>query len=1354
MSESSAPRSRRGMPDLSKLYDSIETSTTPDPLKGLAPQPESAQSGEADGAQFAAQIHLPPELQTYLPPDLWRKLSAETPRAGIYMNAQERLQSLLYTIATYLPGDLVQEKMERPVPGLVSGRMLRGCLLFSDVSGFTALSERLATLGPQGAEHLTGFINDYFTSMIDIISWSNGTLVKFAGDATLIFFPEQENGAHVLWAARAGLRMLRAMSAFANIPTPLGALSLAMKLGLASGSFLAASIGSAKRMEYGLIGQAVSETLQAEGNASAGQIALNENAAQVLKNQFGLAPAKQAGFYLLKTEDVGDLDTFEIRPGARRARRSMGWDAEIPEIAREIEKTVSQIQALTPYLASELVDRIVTHANQRQVQSEYRPTAVLFCNFVGPEELLALWGEAGIQRVTGLLSAYFEDMNEAITQYGGIVSRIDPYARGTKLLALFGAPVAHEDDPQRAVSAAFAMNNAVQALNRRWAQKFARHLPPDYAKPLIEHRIGITLGETFAGQAGSSTRREYTVMGDDVNLAARLMSAANFGQILISERVLERIDALFVTRKLAPISVKGKKKPIPIAQVDGPREDTLLTRIAARPLIIGRRRESDLAWKVFENALQPKCGVLMLEGPAGIGKSHLADALLQRAHTEGWHVQPLQCRSYLAEEPYAAWTRLIRSLAGITPIDHALIQREKFDALTQKLALSAEHSATLASLLGLADVRAAAENTAQPAEQDLDLFNLVRNKKASRRASSLDVFEQLDGFESKASAKIPTQDRESRQRARALAALFRPFCASAALVIFFEDAQWMDAASLALLPDITEQLADQPLIFLLARRTQTDAPSLGTVIELDPFTRTETAEMVAAILTSGLADIIHEQSSGSPLFADEITRWLKNAYNIDESGVQNVLQSSDMLQKMALSRLENLPEGLREIVRLGSVIGMEFRRSEIQALLEPARDSVTLSQSLQQLVKLRYLKLLESSVDARYAFAQVIFRDIIYASLPFERRRDLHARLAQHLMSAMPNQRRKLRDKIAAFLEESTESPLENAQRLSYHFEMSEQWQSAALQLLDAAGLPSPKEPALNESIYAQAVSLLEKYPADAFPPEAATVKTRALLALGDCAAYQSELASAVTAYEQAFALPREHQTDEQRAALAIRLALTLPSQGKAARAETFLAEEAGRAPQALAWKLHAARAWLAWRTRSTDAAALWAQVIQPESISRAERPIAALLRELGQDWLGAAQMYQDAGLAVGVGLMHIRNADALCRAAEFSQAEAHYQTATEIWQTSHSNCGMALTFYRRAEMAWKDGRHEQKTLSLLQEALNELEKSPPGLQAEPRIIIQKALAGLKGSQSAEWGEWQWQPFDDLFRIQLFLPIL
>jgi len=623
MVDPSAPRPRRSLPDLSKLYDSIEPAKiTPPPDQGrpgLVLSPAPVGSVETSPPPEREILRLSPELQTYLPPDLWRKLSSDTPRSGVFINALERLNSLLYTISTYIPGDLVQEKINHPVPGLVSGKMLQGCLLFSDVSGFTALSERLAGLGPQGAEHLTKFINQYFTTMIDIVSWSNGTLLKFAGDATLVYFPEQENGAHLQWAARAGLRMLRAMQDFANLPTPLGPVTLSMKLGLSAGPFLAASIGSPKRMEYALIGQTVAQTLQAEGCASPGQLVANQAAAELLRLSYELNEAKP-GFYLLKLNEAKDsaLGEFEIRPEKRRARSVVQWGASPEEIAAQLETVLHQVQALTPYLASELVDRIIAHASQRQVQSEYRPTTVMFCNFTGPENLLSSWGATGAQRVTGLLSAYFSDMNEVITRFGGIVSRIDPYSQGTKLLALFGAPVAHEDDPQRAVSAALAMNSALQALNRRWSQKLARHLPPG-SQTLIEHRIGITLGETFAGQAGSSTRREYTVMGDEVNLAARLMSAAKPGQILISEPVLERAGAYYVTRKVPPVRVKGKKKPIPIWQVDGPREDTLLNRIQDRAALIGRATEFKRGWQILQRAREGAGCLLTLSGPAGIG---------------------------------------------------------------------------------------------------------------------------------------------------------------------------------------------------------------------------------------------------------------------------------------------------------------------------------------------------------------------------------------------------------------------------------------------------------------------------------------------------------------------------------------------------------------------------------------------------------------------------------------------------------------------------------------------------------------------------------------------------------------
>ena len=146
-----------------------------------------------------------------------------------------------------------------------------------------------------------------------------------------------------------------------------------------------------------------------------------------------------------------------------------------------MEVALRQIQALTPYLAPELVARVVGHAQQRQVESENRPATVLFVNFTGLEPLLAAWGEPGVRRVTGLLNDYFRAMQQAIAGRGGVVSRIDPYSQGSKMLVLFGAPVAHEDDPLRAVSAALAMNDELARLNERWQRQLASVRPPGTA---------------------------------------------------------------------------------------------------------------------------------------------------------------------------------------------------------------------------------------------------------------------------------------------------------------------------------------------------------------------------------------------------------------------------------------------------------------------------------------------------------------------------------------------------------------------------------------------------------------------------------------------------------------------------------------------------------------------------------------------------------------------------------------------------------------------------------------------------------------------------------------------------------
>lgn len=1357
-----SPRPRRTLSSLSNLFDSLEEPKL-DSLRDLAgPDVFSVSDTKPLITKIPFRpdgnaLRLSPELQAYLPPDLWRKLTSDAPRSGIYINALERLNSLLYTISTYLPADLVQEKLSRPVPGLVDGKMLRGCLLFSDVSGFTALSERLAALGPQGAEHLTGFINQYFTTMIDIIAWSNGTLLKFAGDATLIYFPHQENGDHARWAARAGLRMLRAMGEFSNIPTPLGSVSLSMKLGLAAGDFLAASIGSPKRMEYALVGETVSQTLQAEGNSASGLLVMNQAAAGLLRTEYELTEVKP-GFFRLTPGADSDLDSFEIRPEKRRARSTMPWDASLEELNAELDNALGKIQALAPYLASELLDRIISHASQRQVQSEYRPTVVMFCNFSGPETLLSQWGDAGAQRVTGLLSAYFSDMHEAISRFGGIVSRIDPYSKGAKLLALFGAPVAHEDDPQRAVSAALAMNTALQALNRRWAQKLSRHLPPGFADSLIQHRIGITLGETFAGQAGSSTRREYTVMGDEVNLAARLMSAAEPGQILVSEPVLERVNAYYVTRKLPPVRVKGKKKPIPIFQIDGPREDTLLSRIQLRGLFVGRTDELGKAWQALESARQGQGGLLYLAGPAGIGKSHLADTLIRQAVIGGWRMEAFSCRSYQVDEPNACWAGLVRSLAGMTPLDHPLIQAEKLERLGAELGLTPAHQAALTDLLDLRQAQLSAGAQDGPAEGD-DLFNMVKQGRASRKASRLDIFDQLGGVRAASSRDTaPVPDRQTAGKQSALAALITALSNSAPVLIFFEDVHWMDDASRQSLLALGKSLVSRPVLFLLAGRPHEGLPETVPSIQLKPFSREETSAMAAAILTEGLTDIIHEQSNGSPLFVEEISRWIKRTHSIDQAGLKSVLQSSDILQKLVLSTLESLPETQREVARLASVIGVEFRRSDVEALLQESLDPVSLTGYLRNLAQSRLIELNEAGIDPRYTFEQTIFREILYTSLPFERRRELHAVMAEHLKNR--STRLQLRDKIGAFLDEASDSkPQRTAEMLAYHYEMSAQWLDAAQQMNTAAELLPPEQGG-SEPAFGRALAMLEQIPPEAAAdPAVGLQKARAQLGLAGLSLLHGDLPAAAVASEAALsAAPLTSLPHELSTRLMAVVALSWPSQGKTLQAEKQLEGFSESHPETEnAWKLRALQAlqaWLAWRAgRDTLSLAASAHESLPKTEGDSQVRVRALLEDLSAQWAQAIPRYESLGLADCAALACIRLGDLSLQAGDSAVAGEQYAHAHETWQKAASAPGRALVAYRRAELAWLGQNDARLALSLLEEALEWLAKSAPVLQTGPRVVVQNALARIKKRQPGAWGTWHWQPFEDLAYVGLLLPV-
>jgi tetratricopeptide (TPR) repeat protein len=897
------------------------------------------------------------------------------------------------------------------------------------------------------------------------------------------------------------------------------------------------------------------------------------------------------------------------------------------------------------------------------------------------------------------------------------------------------------------------MNNALLALNRRWSRKLARHLPPGSQKNLIEHRIGITLGDTFAGQAGSPTRREYTVMGDEVNLAARLMSAARPRQILISKRVLEATDAYFVTRALPPVRVKGKKNQIPIFQVDGPREDTLLNRIHNRTPLIGRISELASGWQIIQHARAGTDCILNITGEPGIGKSHLADMLLKQALDDGWQMYAFQCRSYLVGREYSCWAGLLRSIAGITSIDHPLIQIEKLERLATQFNLSAIHSEALTDMLELHQARFTG-NKEEESRGSEDFDSLVKQKKVSRRSSGLDFLDQLvENAQVSAGKTSQTSEKEKKQRGEALAAILSGLCAQKPLAIFFEDAQWMDETSRNFLKILSRELTSQPIVFLLARRSQEiDTEEIGETIQLAPFTKTETRSMIAEILTAGLVDIIHEQSNGSPLFVEEISRWIKQTHNIDEKKLKDVLQSSDILQKLVLSRLESLPEGQREVARLASVVGVEFRHSEVEALLQDAIDERTLHEYLNDLKEARLITLSEAVIDSRYTFTQPIFREILYTSLPFERRRELHGLMAELLLQ-LPSRRRQLRDKIATFLEDGASIiTVSETERLVYHYEMSEQWLSAAKQLILMAEAMSPSRHDENETLFNRALNLLEHYPVEKIDNAVRLQKTLAYVGLGNIAMQHGDLAASAAAFEAAVATSPTDDTSDLTAAVVAKLALVLPSQGKIESAEKQLNKIIEQRSMSDDWKLRGVSAWLAWRARRNPSAQIEAcRACLPERDTSDSLRVRALMNDLSGNWALAAEAYQTLGESNAAALAWVQLGDQFLRQGNPIEAGKQYDLAAGVWQDLDF-CGMALVHYRRADMAWQQ-RDNKKALTLLEEALSSLEKSTPALQVEPRASIEKALTQVNKKQYGGWVYWQWQPFSDLVHIRLCFPL-
>jgi class 3 adenylate cyclase len=1400
------PRTRRKSFDLLNDLSSPGTPAPPTPpasddLDSLLPARRSrpaapTRTGSALDALVAEQkaddaanaLQVPAELRPYLPDDLWRRLHVAQPPRGVLINALERVRSVQYLLSTFLPRTLVQEKMRQPFPGRVKGQTQSGTLLFSDVSGFTALSEKLAGLGPEGAELLTARMNAYFAVMLDILAEADGVLLKFAGDALLAHFPADEadtQARHAGRALRAAQRMLQAMRGFAQIETPNGAVRLKMKIGLASGDFLAASVGTEQRMEYIVIGSAISDTMAAEGYTTAGgQIVLNPACAQALPEPRPALKRLRSGFFLLEPAATSEAEQadFELHTETRRMRGGIPLDAAPHAIVAEMQLLGKKIEALRPYLAPELAELVLSPANKRGIPSQFRPTTVMFCNFSGPETLLALWGEAGVQRVTSLLNAYFSAMNEVITRYGGIVSRIDPYSQGSKLLAMFGAPVAHEDDSQRAVSAALAMNVELEALNDGWQRKFARHLPDDWHAALIQHRIGISFGHTFAGQVGSSVRREYTLMGDEVNLAARLMSAAEMGRVLLDPAAADLVQDYFLLTPRPPMRMKGKSRPIPTFQVEGVQEDPLLRRIHNRQRLVGRGSQLAAVGSALSRAESGRGSALVIQGRAGVGKSHLADELLRRAEKRGFTLYTQVCSAYNSQTPFAAWAPLLRKLAGITTLDYAPeTQQARFRQLLDRLQTPAAQAPLLAGLAGLE--RRAFESARPPAAAGDDDDLLAAILTSRRRGSQLEMLEQFNrtGAQTGQPSGEQFSQRERRQLFEAVTTALHTLVQQQPAVLFFEDAHWLDPESLALLAHLHTHLRQARLLIVLARRAEglSDAGQIGTILTLQPLESAETQALVAHLLVTELAQVIHEQTAGNPSQVVEVTRWFMHTHQIDPSELKSVLQTSDFMQKLVLSQIEDLPEAQRQVIRSAAVIGAEFHTSEVQGLVGETLDRVTLSQYLRQLENQQLLRVLNAGADPRYIFQHSLVRDILYNSLPYEQRRSLHTRLADYLSTAN-TYRRRAQARLSALMDDAPAQAQNDSSSevIAYHYQQAQAWYPAAQHWMTAAQTARHNGQNRNaRQAYRQAVQALDHIPAEhAGQADAvAELRRQALTGQGDLALLENDFLSALGAYEAAFAgLPEIDQAPQpdgtppaadERTQLARRLALVLPTQRRAAEALTLLQNLAAGPQAANDPAIAAELAWLNWRAGRREAQT-WAERGLALLAGQAEdcsRGLHALLTEFSGDWELALVDYVQCGCNALAGLTLLRQGLQVNAGQDEAASLQFLQQVARQWQDlAEGRQPLALAYYYQAEQLLYRQHDSEAALAALEQAQAALAAAPPSLRANGHAVLPPARKLLEKQRRAAqsrttsrrrpippWPVWDWQPYDDEVRIAL-----
>ncbi|MEM7344242.1 MAG: AAA family ATPase [Chloroflexota bacterium] len=830
-----------------------------------------------------------------------------------------------------------------------------GAVLFADISGFTTLTEALVhEFGPRrGAEEVTRQLNLINDARIAEVHRYGGSVIGFVGDGLTCWFDDSPivNGLYPpdtasYRATACALAMQQAIAKFdAILTSDKTPISLQIKVCVIEGPARRFLVGYPNVQTIDVLaGTLLDRISSAEEQLNQGEVIIGDE----IFERFG-AEAEVSSW---RTADNGEQYAVVTKINSPIAPKPWPNGFNLPnDITREW---------LLPTVYQKL------QRGEEDFLADLRPAVALLLQFTGIDYDR---NDAGAK-----LDLYIRWVQTVLERFGGALIQLTIGDKGSFLYATFGAPLAHDDDNGRAVAAALALQEI-----------------PDELSFIQDISIGLTQGQMRAGAYGGSYRKTYGVIGNQVNIAARLMSRAKPSQILVTQNIVDATRETYLYQSLGSMWLKGLNAPLPIFALDRKRQDQTdrILRGRSPETMVGRVAERALITRRLKRLVGGESTVLLIDGEAGIGKSRLVADLIQQAQMLG--VSPLIGSGSAIEQttPYQAWRSIFRTLFDIK-------QGEDTASAQQKILARLPDDPYMHERLPLL-------NAILP-------FNWPDNELTSQMDGDIGAGNTRDLL------------------ARTIATTIRP---TTHFLIILEDAHWLDSASWALAERIQREI-DSLMLVIVTRpvpESNTDEgfspqrplpPAYKRLsetphsqqIHLKPLKQDEVLELICQRLEidrlpDPLSDLILRRTEGHPFFAEEIAYTLRDSGFIQISGGEAVLTAEadalqafdfpNTVQGVITSRIDHLPAGQQMVLKVASVIGRTFQFRVLKEIHPLITDKPDLANHLDTLARLDITPVQTAESELTYSFKHAITQEVAYQLMISTQRQQLHCAVAEWL---------------------------------------------------------------------------------------------------------------------------------------------------------------------------------------------------------------------------------------------------------------------------------------------------------------------------------------------------------------------